>query len=78
MEEIKSGQVDFITFTSSSTVSNFMNIIGWQNPEMINKQTKIACIGPITANTAREHGLKVDIVAEKYTIEGLVAALLQS
>ena len=39
---------------------------------------KIACIGPITAQTAREHHLKPDIVAEDYTIEGLVAALAAS
>jgi uroporphyrinogen III methyltransferase/synthase len=39
-------------------------------------QATIACIGPITAATAHEMGLAVDVVAEEYTIEGLVAALL--
>lgn len=78
IEAMKSGQVDFITFTSSSTVSNFVNMVGWQNVELINKQAKIACIGPITANTAGEHGFKVDIIAKHYTIDGLVEALLES
>jgi len=35
----------------------------------------IACIGPITADTARELGLRVDVMAREYTVEGLVAAL---
>ncbi|MDD3895396.1 MAG: uroporphyrinogen-III synthase, partial [Syntrophomonadaceae bacterium] len=78
LESIKRGQVDFITFTSSSTVSNFVNIIGWQNVETINRRCKIACIGPITANTAGEHGLKVDIIAKQYTIDGLIEAILES
>lgn len=78
LESIKSGQVEFITFTSSSTVSNFVNIIGWQNVETINRCCKIACIGPITANTAGEHGLKVDIIAKQYTIDGLIEAILES
>jgi uroporphyrinogen-III synthase len=35
----------------------------------------VACIGPVTAATAEEHGLKVDVVAEEHTVEGLIAAL---
>lgn len=78
IEKIKSGQVDFITFTSSSTVSNFVNTIGWQNVGKISQQTKIACIGPVTADTAAQHGFKVDIIAKCYTIDGLVEALLEA
>jgi uroporphyrinogen III methyltransferase/synthase len=40
--------------------------------------TKIACIGPITAQTAAEHGLKCDITAEEYTVEGLVQAIVNA
>ncbi|VFU19665.1 hypothetical protein SCFA_910009 [anaerobic digester metagenome] len=40
------------------------------------KNVVVACIGPVTAGTARELGLKVDVVAEEYTIEGLVRSLL--
>ena len=78
LASIKSGQIDYITFTSSSTVSNFVNIIGWENVGLINRRSKIACIGPITARTAGEHGLKTDIQAERYTIDGLVEAILKT
>jgi uroporphyrinogen III methyltransferase/synthase len=63
--------VDVITFTSSSTVTNFVRLAG-QPPAGV----RVACIGPITAETAREHGLEVDIVADEYTTEGLLKALL--
>jgi uroporphyrinogen III methyltransferase/synthase len=68
------GSVDIITFTSSSTVKNFINLL---NGELSLLQgTKIAAIGPITAETAQKLGLKVDIVAKDYTIPGLVEAIL--
>jgi uroporphyrinogen III methyltransferase / synthase len=59
---------DLITFTSSSTVKHFSRIV--QNTE-----AGIACIGPVTANTAREFGYTPDIVASEYTINGLVEAI---
>jgi uroporphyrinogen-III synthase len=65
--------VDVITFTSSSTVQNFVVLVGQDG---ILPHTLIACIGPITANTARELGLHVDVVATEYTMDGLVAALV--
>lgn len=65
--------VDVITFTSSSTVRNFVALAG---RDSIPSQTIIACIGPITANTARELGLRVDVQATDYTMDGLVAALV--
>jgi uroporphyrinogen-III synthase len=63
--------VDVITFTSSSTVRNFVALtdgLDYGDPF-------IACIGPVTAATARELGLHVDVVAEEYTIDGLLEAL---
>lgn len=75
-EDIITGNVDFITFTSSSTVHNFVNIVGLDNALRINKKTKIACIGPITAKTAKEVGLSIDVVAKDYTIDGLIAAII--
>lgn len=69
------GEIDVVTFTSSSTVRNLVAILG--DAETLRKAT-VACIGPITAQTAREAGLRVDVVAEEYTIEGLVEALTQS
>jgi uroporphyrinogen-III synthase len=65
--------VDVITFTSSSTVRNFIALAG---RNAIPPRAIIACIGPITANTARELGLRVDVQATDYTMDGLVAALI--
>lgn len=73
-EMIEAGEVDAVTFTSSSTVRNFVSLIG---DTKLPENTTIACIGPITAETAKEVGLEPDIVAEEYTIDGLVEALIQ-
>jgi uroporphyrinogen-III synthase len=69
--------VDWITFTSPSTVRNFVEIVRKQkmDPLQLTGNPKVACIGPITENAAREEGFEVDLVAEKYTTEGLVSAL---
>jgi uroporphyrinogen-III synthase len=72
LRELRRG-VDVITFTSSSTVRNFVALVG---RESIPPQALIACIGPITANTAHEFGLRVHIQATDYTMDGLVAALV--
>src|SRR2546423_6995318 len=61
---------DLITFTSSSTVENFLGL-GMPWP----KQMQVASIGPITSQTARKHGLKVDIEARRHDIDGLVEAI---
>jgi uroporphyrinogen III methyltransferase/synthase len=73
-EMLQRGEIDIITFTSSSTVKNFVQLVG---RESVPEGVKIACIGPITAQTAEEHGLKPDIVAQDYTIKGLVKALME-
>ena len=70
---LSAGEIDVITFTSSSTVSNLMAAFDKKAP-VING-AKIACIGPRTADTAAKAGLKVDIVATEHTIPGLVAAI---
>ena len=70
---IVSGEVDVITFTSSSTVSNLLAAFG-EEPLAINS-AKVACIGPKTAGTATRVGLKVDIMAGEQTIPGLVTAI---
>lgn len=59
---------DVVTFTSSSTVRNFLAVCDAVPPI-------VACIGPITAATARDHGLSVDVEADSHTIDGLLAAL---
>lgn len=67
---LQRSEVDLITFTASSTVHNFVDLVGTE----VGSAT-IACIGPITADTARSRGLPVHIQAETYTIPGLVAAI---
>ena len=62
---------DVITFTSSSTVDCFIDAMGTAAVPAV-----VACIGPITAATARAHGLTVDVEAEVHTVDGLVAALV--
>jgi uroporphyrinogen III methyltransferase / synthase len=62
---------DIVTFTSSSTVDNFLAAMGDRPLPLV-----VAAIGPITAATAREHGLAVDVEAEVHTIDGLVEALV--
>ncbi|MBA7504225.1 Siroheme synthase [subsurface metagenome] len=69
------GQIDIIAFTSSSTVANLVAALG-KKREAMNKAL-IACIGPKTAATATKAGLRVDIVAQKHTIPGLVEAMEQ-
>jgi uroporphyrinogen III methyltransferase/synthase len=71
---LQGGQVDAVTFTSSSTVRNFVALLGRDGTRAL-RGSLVACIGPVTAATAREHGLRVGVVAETYTIPGLVAAL---
>jgi len=63
---------DFVTFTSSSTVRNYMAA----NDNGIPKGAKVISIGPITSEAAREAGLTVDLEAERHDISGLVEALL--
>jgi uroporphyrinogen III methyltransferase / synthase len=67
--------VDVVTFASSSTVSNFVKIIGKENMHLLTN-IKMACIGPVTMQTAREQGINNCFIAKDYTIQGLVDLLL--
>jgi uroporphyrinogen III methyltransferase/synthase len=74
-ERIAERPVDLLTFTSSSTVRNFKKLLRAEDAARL-AGTPAACIGPITADTARELGFEVRIVAETYTIPGLCRAIL--
>lgn len=76
-QELLADDLDYITFTSSSTVNNFVKIIGREQVESYIKQVRVACIGPITAATAREQGFNIDVQASEYTIDGLINAILK-
>ena len=65
--------IDVVTFTSSSTVRNLVDILG--NDRKLLDGCLVACIGPITAATAQELGLSVNIVAAEHNVEGLASAL---
>ncbi|MDO9455481.1 uroporphyrinogen-III synthase [Nocardioides sp.] len=69
-DAIKSGRFDAVVFTSSSTVRNLVGIAGKPHPSTI-----IAVIGPATAKTAEEHGLRVDVLASAPDVDVLVEAL---
>lgn len=70
-QSLGAGDVDVITFTASSAVHSFVTHVG-----TVPKGVIVACIGPVTARTAREQGLQVQIVPATHTIDGLVEALV--
>jgi uroporphyrinogen III methyltransferase/synthase len=72
-EMLANGEIDVVTFTSSSTVSNLTAALD-NAPEVLNC-VKVACIGPKTAAAAEKAGLKVNIQAKESTIPGLVDAI---
>ena len=69
---------DVITFTSSSTVYNFVRAFPEDRLPAILGDAEIACMGPVTADTARKLGLSVAIVAREYTTHGLVQAIAEA
>jgi uroporphyrinogen III methyltransferase/synthase len=71
---LSAGAIDLVTFTSSSTVTNLLDLLGTDGPALVAK-AKVACIGPITAATCLDKGIKPDIVADEFTIAGLVEAI---
>ncbi|HWS81991.1 MAG TPA: uroporphyrinogen-III C-methyltransferase [Rubrobacter sp.] len=72
---LQSGEIDCVTFTASSTVENFVGAFAAEEAARLLDGTRVACIGPITADTARKHGIRVDTTAREYTIPGLIEAV---
>ncbi|HBN26899.1 MAG TPA: uroporphyrinogen-III C-methyltransferase [Desulfobacteraceae bacterium] len=77
MDLLSLGEIDLITFTSSSTVHNFFNMLPPEKCKMFMEKMETACIGPITAETARKTGFNVNLMADSYTITGLCDAILK-
>jgi uroporphyrinogen III methyltransferase/synthase len=73
---LQEGAIDCITFTSSSTVAYFAAMFPDEDLSSLVRNATIACIGPITAETARRHGFTVSIIPREYTIEALAAAIV--
>jgi len=76
---LERGEIDLITFTSSSTVTNFAAMFPEEGAALREwmQRTTVACIGPITAKTAEEQGFSVDVVAGSYTIDALAEAIVR-
>ena len=74
LDRVRRGEVDALTFTSSSTVTNLCDLLG----DVPSPQPLVASIGPVTSKTAMERGLRVDVEASEHTIDGLVEALLRA
>lgn len=70
------GEIDVVTFTSSSTVINFVTLVGQDIISEISGTTLFAAIGPVTADTAEKKGIKIDMCAQEYTIKGLIKAVV--
>lgn len=77
LRELFEKQIDAITFTSSSTVENFLRLLEGEDPNQILQAVIVACIGPITARTAMDSGLRVDIISSEFTVAGLVGAIVR-
>lgn len=73
---VTEGTIDYVTFTSSSTVDNFIALLGKENMKLL-QAVKLVSIGPITSKTLRGYGLEVYKEAEEYTIDGLVKCILE-
>jgi uroporphyrinogen III methyltransferase/synthase len=70
-------KINVVTFTSSSTVHNFIEMLGLKEYKKLMQGVAVACIGPVTAKTAEEFGLKTDIMPKDYTIPALVDAMVE-
>lgn len=84
LKDLRSGRIGYVTFTSSSTVRNFVEALGGAAAAAGSSVSasadlgaaRVVCIGPVTADTARELGVPVHVVASESTIAGLVRALV--
>ncbi len=76
VKQLKDGFVDFVPFSSSSSVENLLDLIGNNGKKPIHSKTKIISIGPITSKTVKSRGLKVFKQAREYSIDGVVEAIL--
>ncbi len=72
---LKEGKIDVLTFTSSSTVNHFAELLNKEDLKKLLKGIAIASIGPVTTRTAKERGLKILIQPKQYTIPGLTQAI---
>lgn len=76
-EQFRGRKIHILTFTSASTVTNFTDMMAEDNiPELL-EGVMVVCIGPVTASTADNLGIPVNVIAKEYTVEGMVASILE-
>ncbi len=78
LQALLRGEVDTVTFTSSSTVDHFVKILTPASVKKISKRIRFASIGPVTSHTLKKYGLKPHCQAKVFTIDGLVEAICRS
>jgi uroporphyrinogen III methyltransferase/synthase len=72
--DLQGGDIDIVAFASSSTVRNLVDLLG----APLHATTRVAAIGPVTADTCRQLGLRVDAEADPHDLDGLVAAVVDA
>ncbi|MEG0012738.1 MAG: uroporphyrinogen-III C-methyltransferase [Cellulosilyticaceae bacterium] len=75
LEKLKQGQIDYITFTSSSTVTNLLELLGKENSELLNG-SKLISIGEITSETMELMGLQVYAMPEQFTLDEMITCIV--
>jgi uroporphyrinogen III methyltransferase/synthase len=70
-------RIDVVTFTSASTVKNFVQIFGADQAADLLNATNVASIGPVTAEAAEQYGIKTVIMPKQYTVSALVEAVVE-
>jgi uroporphyrinogen III methyltransferase/synthase len=74
---LRQKKIDVVTFTSSSTVNHFAELFAEQDAPNLLRDCVVACIGPITRETAERLGIRVDVVAGEFTIPGLTRVIAE-
>jgi uroporphyrinogen-III synthase len=72
----KKGEVDLITFTSPSTFSNFISLMGGKSIKPLLKGARLAAIGPVTRKEIIKHGMRVAITASSHTVTHLLEDII--
>jgi uroporphyrinogen III methyltransferase/synthase len=70
-------KIHILTFTSASTVTNFVEMMSADNIQELLQDVIVACIGPVTARTADDLGITVQVMAKEYTVEGMIDSILE-
>ena len=71
------GEIDVVTFTSPSSVRNFVQALGEDQAADLLRTTIVACIGPVTADACERLEIEANVVPKDYTMAGLVAAIVE-